>query len=630
MRDQFRKRRGYDLVPWLPVLAGRVIGSSEESERFLGDYRQTLKDMLADNHQGVLGRAAHVRGMTYYTEVQGDSPRTIADGMTLKARSDIPTAEYWYRPFTAGPGQYILKADMDEAASAAHVYGKAIAAAEALTVAALYDPWSFSPRMLKPVADEIFAHGINRILYHESHHQPLTDKMPGLFLGLFGQFFNRNETWAEDAKPWTDYLARTSQMLQEGLPVADVAFFYGEERNLSELYEHRPNTAVPAGYSFDYINPEALLTLLSVKNGRIVTPGGMSYSVLYIPGEVRRFSLPVLRKLDQLVTDGATIVAAKPIGTLGLVSGNGEARRIIRRLWDVRGRWTGRGRAGRVDASGDLAAALVARGAKPDVTFGGTQTDSHLLTVHRRSRDADIYFVSNQRDRAESVEASFRITGKVPELWRAETGSAEPLGYSLAGDRVMTQLELQAHDAVFVVFRHAADQPARSVPKPLRTILATIEGPWDVTFEEGRGAPPAATFDKLLSWPQSTDRGIRYFSGAATYHKALEVDPAWLKRGRRIELDLGDVRELAAVSMNGKLVSTVWHAPYRVDLSDYLQPGSNRLEIRVVNLWPNRLIGDRQPGAVRVAFAPQSSYRADSPLLPSGLLGPVRLVGVEQ
>ena len=247
MLSQFKARRGYDPTPYLPVLAGRVVDGAQTSDRFLWDFHRTLKEMLAENHYGTLAQVLHEHKMGYYTEAQGDTPRAIGDGMTMKSRADIPTGEFWYRNFATDEGQPPLKADLEESASTAHVYGKPLAAAESLTVAAFTDPWSFSPAMLKPVIDEIFAHGINRILLHESHHQPFVDKKPGLEMGIFGQYFNRNDTWAEQAGPWVDYIARTSYLLQQGKFVADVAYFYGEDRNLTEIFLHRFNTDVPSG-----------------------------------------------------------------------------------------------------------------------------------------------------------------------------------------------------------------------------------------------------------------------------------------------------------------------------------------------------------------------------------------------
>lgn len=625
---EFQRRRGYDPTPFAPVLAGRIVDSAEASDRFLWDYRLTLKELLADAHYGVLAKALHERGMGYYTEANGDTPRAIGDGMTLKARSDIPTAEYWHRPFAAGPGQLSLKADLEEAASAAHVYGKPLAAAEALTVAAGTDPWSFSPRMLKPVADEIFARGINRIIVHDSRHQPQVDAKPGLALFFFGQFFNRNDTWAEDAGPWVSYLARTSFMLQQGKYVADVAYFYGEDRNLTELMRRRLNTDVPPGYRYDYINPEALLSLLSVKDGRLVTPSGMSYRVLFLPDQVTRMTGPAIRKVRALAAAGAVVVGPKPVGSLGLATSDDEVRKIADEVWgpgEADGHRFGRGRVYRT-----LTAALATEKVGPDYAFKTSAKNPELLSLHRRTDDADVYFVSNQKDEAVDVEATFRVTGKAAELWRAETAEAQPISYRQTLDgTTVTPLRLEAHDAVFVVFRKPATVQAWQAPAARTDVLATLAGPWSVRFEPDRSAPAEATFVQLGSWTESADPGVKYFSGGATYRKTVTAAASWFGPGKRVVLDLGDVKELAAVSVNGKPVATSWHAPYRVDITDALERRDNQVEIRVVNLWPNRLIGDKQPGAKPITFAPISPYTATSPLLPSGLLGPVRVLGVQ-
>jgi hypothetical protein len=629
---QFKARRGYDATPFMPVLAGRVVGDADASDRFLWDFHRTLKEILADNHYGVIAKALHARGMGYYSEALGDGLRAIGDGMTMKSRADIPTAEYWYRTFAAGPGQPPLKADLDEAASAAHVYGKPYVAAESLTVAAGTDPWSFSPNMLKPVADEIFAHGVNRILMHESHHQPLVDAKPGLEMLIFGQYFNRNDTWAEDAGPWIGYLARTSYLLQQGRYVADVAYFYGEDHNLTELFLHRFNTDVPAGYRYDYINPEALMTRLSVRDGRLVTPSGMSYRVLFLPPHVTRLTLPALRKLSDLAAAGAIVVGPKPVGGLGMQSPDDQVRALADQVWGA-GSGSPAGHAygkGRVYASSNLATVLAARKIRPDVAFEGLARDAQVLSLHRRAGDADIYFVSNQQDRPEAFDATFRVADRAPELWRAEDGRTERLSYRSSPRGVTVPLRLDPHEAAFVVFRRKAAAPAWSAPKVVTHSLATVEGPWDVRFEPGRGAPATARFETLISWPRSGDPGVKYFSGSATYSRTMEAPASWFEQGRRMVLDLGDVRELAVVSVDGKAVATSWHAPYRVDLTGALHPGANRVEIRVVNLWVNRLVGDKQPGAVKYAFAPQSPYAASSPLRPSGLLGPVRVLAEDR
>jgi hypothetical protein len=625
--EEFRRRRGYDPAPFLPALTGRVVESRTASDGFLWDFRLTLKELLAENHYGVLREALHARGLTYYSEAQGDTPRAIGDGLAMKAQADIPTAEYWYRPFATAPGQPSLKADLEEAASAAHLYGKPLVAAESLTVAALDDPWAFSPRMLKPVVDEIFARGVNRIIVHDSHLQPLVDAKPGLELGFFGQTFNRNEAWADDAKPWVDYLARTSYLLQQGRFVADVAYVYGEDRNLSERFLTRFEPGVPDGYAFDFVDREALLKLLSVQDGALVTPSGMRYRVLFLPPDVDRMTLPALEKVRDLVRAGAVVVGPKPVGALGLESPDAKVRALADELWGAGASRSGRrvGK-GRVYGADGLSQALADLNVAPDVAIAEKSAGGEVLSLHRRSKDADIYFLSNQRDQAERLRVTFRVAGRLPELWRAESGTADPIGYRQAGGRTRVDLALSPHEAVFVVFRRPARTPAWSPPSRSVRTLQTLSGPWTVAFEPKRGAPAQAVFDQLTSWSDSADLGVKYFSGHATYRRTIEVPAADLRARGRIELDLGDVREIATVAVNGAPVATAWRPPYVVDVTKALRPGRNQVSITVVNLWPNRIIGDKQPGATAVTFAPQARYSASSPLLPSGLLGPVRLL----
>ncbi|WBQ19282.1 glycosyl hydrolase [Sphingobium yanoikuyae] len=630
MLAEFRTRQGYDPVPYLPVLTGRVVGNVALSEAFLFDFRKNLKEMVAENHHAVLARSLHARGMTYYSEAQGDFPRAIVDGMALKARSDIPTAEYWYRPFSTGPGQPTLRADLKESASVAHVYGKKLAAAEALTVAAIQDPWSFSPAMLRPVADRIFASGINRLLLHESHHQPLVDAKPGLSLFIFGQYFNRNESWAEQAGPWITYLGRTSHMLQQGQPIADIAYFYGEERSLSEQYVDRLETDIPAGHDYDYVGPEALLSLLSVRDGKIVTPSGMRYRFLYVPDRVRRFTLPALQKIEALVRAGGLVVAQRPLGGLGVMSPDAEIERITARLWGRKGRGRASDGQGAAQVYATIAQAIDAARLTPDIAFATPEDAQSLLWQHRRDGQTDIYFLSNQAKAARDISLRFRVTGRAPELWKADSGRMTPLSYRQQPDGVDVSVSLAPEESAFVVFPSATRLTDWTAPRAKETPLMQVEGPWLLAFEPGRGAPPTARFDKLVSWPQTTDPGIRYFSGSARYIKEVDLAAGMLRTGRRIQLDLGTVHEIATVRVNDMAFPPQWHSPYRLDVTHALRPGRNRLEISVVNLWPNRLIGDKQPGARPVAFAPSSPYRANSPLLPSGLLGPVRLVGVEQ
>jgi hypothetical protein len=626
---QFKDRRGYDATSYLPVLAGWVVNDAKTSDRFLWDFHRSLKDMVADDHYGTLASVMHEHHMGYYTEAEGDYPRSIGDGMTMKSRSDIPTGEFWYRAFSTDPGQPPLRADLEESASVAHVYGKKYAASESFTVGAFSDPWSFSPAMLKPVADEIFARGTNRILLHESHHQPFVDKRPGLELALFGQYFNRNETWAEQAKPWVDYLARTSFLLQQGQYVADVAYFYGEDRNLSELYLHRFNTDVPKGFSYDYINPEALLKLLFVKNGKLVTPSGMTYRVLYLPSYVDRLTLPALNKIRHLVKAGAVIVAAKPKGGLGLLDDDQKFHSMADQIWGSGSQESASPHAygtGRIYATNDLASALRAETLRPDIQITAKHPDSNIMTVHRHTRDQDIYFLSNQRNEGEDVELTFRLQGMAPELWRAEDGSVSPVNFKTSADGTTVPMHMEPNEAMFLVFRRSSLH-SRNVPTIQTVTLQSVTGPWELQFPADSGAPPTASFPELTPWNESANPGIKYFSGRATYTTTVFIPSSSLHSGHRVLLDLGEVRELAEVSANGSAPTILWHGPYVCDLTGKVKPGENHIAISITNLWPNRLIGDKQPGATKHTYAPQSPYGPNSPLLRSGLLGPVKLVG---
>ncbi len=290
---------------------------------------------------------------------------------------------------------------------------------------------------------------------------------------------------------------------------------------------------MPRGYRYDYINPEALMTRLFVRDGRVVTASGMSYRVLYLPAHVTRWTLPALRKLADLAGAGAVVVGPKPLGGLGLQSSDAEVRALADEVWGP-GQGAAGGHAygkGRVYATIDLAPVLAAEKIAPDVDLSGLAADGEVLSLHRRTADADVYFVSNQRDRIETFDATFRVTGKAPELWRAEDGRTELLSYRAAPGGVTVPLKLQPKEAVFVVFRRKPTAPAWTAPEVSTVKLATLGGPWTVSFEPRRGAPAQATFDKLISWPTSSDLGVKYFSGGATYAKTLEA-PASSVRAR--------------------------------------------------------------------------------------------------
>jgi hypothetical protein len=494
-------------------------------------------------------------------------------------------------------------------------------AAESLTV--YRNAWAYSPETLKSTADRMMTNGLNRFIIHTSVHQPVDDKIPGLGLGPFGQWFTRHETWAEMAKPWTTYLSRSSFMLQQGRFVADIAYFYGEDSNITALFGGKMPD-IPAGYRLDFVNADALINRLAVDAGRITTATGMSYRVLALDPNSRHMSLAVLKKIRDMVAAGAVVVGPKPIDSPSLADDQGEFQAIADDLW---GPGTGKGK---VFGDRTIAQALAAIGATPDFEYTRPQQDTSLAFVHRALADGDVYWVVNGNTRVETLEASFRVKGKAPELWHAETGLVEPASYLIANGRTIVPLRLEPDDAVFVVFREASSAPARALVEPVETELAAIGGPWDIAFQPGRGAPDKTSLPALISWSESSDPGVKYFSGTATYTKTIQAPADWFKAGARLWVDLGDVKNLAEVSVNGKPLGTVWKTPFRVDATPVLKAGANTLEIKVANLWVNRLIGDKQPGAVKTyTYTAVEFYRADSPLLPSGLIGPVKIVRVE-
>jgi hypothetical protein len=625
MIDQFKKLRGYDPTPWMPVLAGRVVESAEASDRFLWDFRKTISDLIANEHYAQLEATLHERGMGHYGESHEGGRAFVADGMEVKKFNEVPMSAMWTQTPGVNNEQFGYNADDRESASVAHIYGQNLAAAESMTAASA--PWAWSPSTLKPTADQELLNGINRIVIHESAHQPLVNKAPGLTLGPYGQWFNRNETWAEQAGPWIDYLARSSYLLQQGHFYADLVYFYGEDSNLTAIFADKAPD-LPAGYSFDYINADALIHELSADGGRIRTPGGMSYRLLGLDPYSRHMSLPVLRAIHKLVEDGAIVAGPKPDDDPSLADDQAEFRKLNDELFgDGAGvRKVGKGA---VYAGQNLGDVFKALREAPDFDYTKPESDARLLFVHRKLADGDLYFVDNRSGRSEAVDATFRVTGKAPELWRAETGRTEPASFRIANGRTTVPLKLEPWGALFVVFRKATTETARALPAITETEVATVNGPWKVNFQPDRGAPPSITLDKLSSWTENQDAGVKYFSGTGAYTKTIDAKADWFTKGAHLWIDLGDVRNLAEVTVNGKPLGIVWHAPYRVDASSAMRPGANEVSIKVTNAWVNRLIGDQQQDAtVKYTFTTEKPYKATSPLLPSGLLGPVRIDSV--
>ncbi|HWI87580.1 MAG TPA: glycosyl hydrolase [Sphingomonas sp.] len=616
--EHFRRLRGYDPVPWLPTLTGEIVGSRTRSDAFLYDYRRTLADLMASEHYGTIASVAHEKGLSVYAEALEAGRPVLGDDLEMRRFADIPMGALWsWQRDQSGPRATLL-ADIKGAASVAHVYGREMAAAESMTsIGAL---WGDAPSDLKRVVDLEFALGVNRIVIHTSPHQPRDDRQPGLSLMIFGQAFTRHETWAEMARPWIDYMARTSFLLQQGRDVADIAYFYGEEASPTALYQLSPVADAPRRHGFDFVGAHALLTLAKADGGDMVMPGGARYRAIYLGGTSRRMTVPVLRKLAELVRGGVPLIGLPPVSSPSLGDDPAEFAALVARLWspDAAG-------GGRQVPTSDVEAGLAMLEVRPDFEPRGAASDAEIRFVHRRLRDGDLYFINNRKNRPERFDGCFRVTGKAAEIWRADAGLTEAVSYRIEGDITIVPLELLPEDAIFVVFRRRAPAAAMTIARPAFRPVADLAGPWTVGFQPGRGAPPGIVLAALQPLDSHPDPGIRYFSGVAAYRTAFRLAHSAVRRGP-VLLDLGEVGDLAEVFVNGRSMGTVWKVPYRVEIATALRRGENQLEVRVANLWRNRIVGDLQPGASKVTFTSHQVYGPNTPLRRSGLIGPVRLL----
>jgi len=898
----FAKRNGYDMLPYLPALTGRIVGDLDASNRFLFDFRRTLADLMADNYYGRMEQHANAAGLRFH--VEGYGPGAF-DALQVSGRAQVPMTEFWTRtPWTDNRTVKMVS-------SAGHVYGKSVIAAEAFTGEPQTSRWLDYPYSMKTLGDQMFAQGFNQIFFHRYAHQPDPNARPGMVMGPWGINLDRSNTWFAQAKPWIEYLTRAQYLLRQGTYAADIAYFVGEESPNQAEYV-RPSVSpdtnpkigqyfdpqVPAGYSYDLINAEVLLTRASVKDGRIVLPNGASYRLLVLPATLDSMTPALATKLRELVEQGMAILGPRPSHSMtlaGKADGDAAFQAATQALWGDGGAERRVGK-GRVFASGLVSGALDALDVAPDVQCRTATADGQVTWLHRHLAGGDMYFVANRQRRPEKVTCSFRVGDATPSLWDAETGSvSRPAIYRTSHDGTQLSFDLSPAGSTFVMLDPASTGaridwaardgvrfadlgaaatapavapsgsftlsmwakpdidlrvmpeeaiegrinetgknylvPARSgrdmhgegtavaglalgrngamviervspdsVPAVLvshepvagwthvalvydkgtpslylngklvrtglksgRTVFAgggdapspsgvtyffeglatptqtvarvlspaeiagqaaagpplpslaqspveltrgadgklhalawesgryttsdggrfkaevpapiTVQGPWKVNFQSGRGAPDTATLPRLESLSRNADEGIRHFSGTATYARTIEVPAALLKRGRRVYLDLGRVEVLSGVMVNGRDLGVVWKEPYRVDITDVVQAGANSVSLTVTNLWANRMIADAalpeegkfvdaewaigehftadgkkktvmarkitelpdwykagkpKPPGGRVTFSPWLFYGKDEALVDSGLLGPVRLVFADE
>ena len=582
----FKKRYGYDPLGFLPVMTGRVVGSVDQSDRFLWDLRRMVADRIARDYVGGLRDLCHQHGLRMWLENYGHWGFP-SEFLKYGGFCDEIGGEFWVNARADG-------IELRDAASAAHIYGKPVVWAEAFTGGPAF---MNSPRDLKAKGDWAFTKGINQFVLHVYIQQPWSDRRPGIN-AWFGTEFNRNNTWFPYARPWVDYLRRCSVMLQAGTNVADVAYFITEDAPKMAGLRQPP---LPAGYDYDYINADVIENRLSVKDGRLVLPDGMSYRLLVLPpSETMRPEL--LARIAKLVEAGAAVLGPAPKRSPSMQNYpacDAEVKKLAGQLWASK----------RVMTDTDLNKALGRLNTPADVVC-----PDDILWKHRKLGSTDIYFLSNQQSEARAATVSFRAVGRAPQLWRPDSGEIEGAASAVKDGRTVMTLDFDPAGSVFVVFREGEPLPVRKLDLHK---VAELDGPWKVRF----GAK-AVTFDKLASWTDHADPTIKYFSGTAVYSKQFEVHGL---KGRTV-LDLGTVDDIARVRVNGQDVGTAWKRPYRVDITSAVKQGSNSLEIEVVNTWHNRLVGDAQPGVKKpVTFTTKGTAGRNSKLQQAGLLGPVSL-----
>ena len=617
MFQEFKTRRGYDLKPWLPVLTGEIIGSPEASDAFLWDWRMTIGDLITANYDLLTEIAQKEYGMKgRYTESHEAARVYVVDGMDVKRTSQVPMSAMWV---TAGwlpdnpdgtPNRTIYNLDGLESASVAHIYGQNVAAAESMTApGGEYRSYAYHPGNLKFLADLEMSNGTNIFVIHESAHQPSDAHVPGLSLGGIGQWFNRHDAWAPMAGMWIDYLSRSCFMLQAGKNVADLLIYYGEDNNIIGVYGNTMPDA-PEGYRYDFASPDVLLNQVSPdKKGQLVAKSGATYKVLWLDKNVEYMSLDILRKLAEFADAGVVICGNKPSHKASQAGTREEFDALVNRIWN-----SGKGNVSCGKAVADVMASVVEKDFIPE-------SASEFRFLHRALPGVEVYWVNKPSKEYENVKASFRVSGLKPQIWHPETGLIEDASYEVTGNRTVVTLPMVPDDAIFVVFS-GKGASGQSIPEARENLLLTVNTPWTIRFQEKRGAPAQATFAGLQSYTESDDPGIKYFSGIATYSNSFTCSAV---EGKAI-LDLGNVANLAEVYVNGQYCGAAWKEPYRVDITSALKEGDNQLEIKVANVWVNRLIGDEQPGVTRITYTDsRSGYRAESQPIPAGLLGPVTL-----
>lgn len=678
-REEFKRRRGYDPLPYLPIVSGRILTSRPASDAFLFDLRRTVADLITQNYYDRFAEHAKEAGLGTHPESGGPHGAPI-DALETFRDSSFPQTEFW-----VPSGSHRARDDerffVKEAASAAHIYGKPFAAAEGPTS---MNPAAWSESLsgdVQPAFDYALTEGLNRLFWHEFTSSPAKYGLPGQEY-FAGTHLNPNVTWWNQAGPLLQAFNRAQYLMQQGRSVSDVLYFYGDQvPGFVRVKSDDPAHVLP-GFDYDVVDEDALFHRMQFEGADLRTPEGLHYRALALPAS-RRISLPALLWAKQFVKQGGVVVGLKPTSPLGLTPPEEQAEfaRVAGAMWagcDGGAAETRFGQ-GKIECTANARIALTGMGVVPDFLYsmsnaqGGDESTPAFDYIHRTDGGSEIYFVRNTRPEQMQATLSFRVSGREPELWVADDGATAPAAvYNETHDgRTEIPLSFPPLGSVFIIFERPSAAHLMGVERDgsvvfpsirqgegvfssgMSGIVATVAGTyttigsdgaqrtftvpaantdwrsklaWTLSFPPGWGAPASAPVARFESWTQSQNLGIRYFSGTATYRTTLRIPSGLVDSGRQLWLNLGQVREIAMVRVNGHAVETMWRAPYAARIDRFVHTGENTVEIAVANLWPNRLIGDLQSSAsTQYARTNVRAYTKDSPLLPSGILGPVTL-----
>ncbi len=666
---EFTKRRGYALRPYLLTMTGVPVTDAATSEKVLHDVRQTIAELINDIFYATLKKLAHEKGCIMSAE--SVAPTMVSDGLLHYKNADLPMGEFWLNSPTHDKPN-----DMVDAISGAHIYGKNIIGAEAFTSVRMN--WAEHPGNLKALGDRSFALGINKMVLHVFTHNPWMDKKPGMTLDGVGLYFQRDQTWFKQGKAWIDYLTRCSALLQMGKPVVDIAVFTGEEiprravlpdrlvntlpgifgaeklaaenkrlqndgqpqRQIPDGVTHSANMADPEnyidplnGYAYDSFNPDALM-MMRVQNGSVVLPGGASYKLLIIPGNMKMnpansISNNSIQKIITLVKEGAVVlldsIYISAMRSHGITTNFKDGMAIIGK--------------GKLVLAPYWKADFAALGLEKDFTttpLAATIELPNLLPKklaqqHRRVGEKDIYFISNQNNQAQTFNFYFKSKGLLPEIYDPVTGTiSKPFSADTANGQINFFEMFAPYESKFIVFeKKGMPFSFKGHEEELEYITKTIRSSaqdWKVSFPIGKDTiSKILPASRLKSWTEFTEPEIKYFSGTAIYSTTYKYKKL-ADSVKSMYLEFDSVYNIASIKINGLDCGSLWTKPYKVDVLHIFKEGMNTIEIAVTNTWHNRLIGDALlPVTERKTFTTAPFRLGAKPLEPAGIFGRITL-----